>query len=258
MLNSDQDIRDKAAAYFDITPPAFDDLPFYRSQVKNPEAQVLELGCGTGRVLVPLAAHCATIQGIDISRAMLDRCRAKIDEAGIGDKAQVDEQDITRFSLKRRFDLVIAPNRVFQRMQTDEQVDRLFSCIGFHLRTGGVCILNAGNPESDRETLVRTWVNPAAVMLWERDVEEGRLKHFERRGSLDHDPLVLHPELIYRLNRKDSTYDQVTVRLSLRCWYPDEFLNLIKNHGYQVVDSWGGYQGEAYGEGPELVVAFSG
>lgn len=258
MSDSDHEIRAKAAAYYDLTPPPFDDLPFYRGHIRSPKASILELGCGTGRALVPLAEHCDQIYGIDISIAMLDRCRTKIQNAGIQDKARVAQEDITRISLHQRFDLIIAPNRVMQRLVTDEQVDRMLSCIGFHLRRDGICILNAANPEADRQTLLDAWVNSAAVMLWQKDTQAGKVKHFERRSHIQPDPLVLYPELIYRLNRPDDTYDQITVRVATRCWYSDQFVNLIRNHGFRILDSWGGYSSQKYGEGPELVVAFTG
>jgi hypothetical protein len=43
----------------------------------------------------------------------------------------------------------------------------------------------------------------------------------------------------------------------MRCWYPDEFLAMVKSHGFTVRRTWGGYHDEPYGQGPELIVAFS-
>jgi hypothetical protein len=42
----------------------------------------------------------------------------------------------------------------------------------------------------------------------------------------------------------------------MRCYYPDDFIKLIREHGFTIIDRWGGYQGEAYGQGSELVVQF--
>ena len=50
--------------------------------------------------------------------------------------------------------------------------------------------------------------------------------------------------------------DEVVQPLALRCYYPEEFLQLIENHGFRVIARWGGYHGEQYGEGPELVAQF--
>jgi hypothetical protein len=42
----------------------------------------------------------------------------------------------------------------------------------------------------------------------------------------------------------------------MRCYYPDEFTALITKHGFRVIERWGGYAGEPYGEGMELIVRF--
>ena len=73
------DIRKTTAQYYDLQPAPYGgaDIPFYISLVPFPHARILELGCGTGRVLIPIAAHCAYVLGIDSSDSMLDVCRAR-------------------------------------------------------------------------------------------------------------------------------------------------------------------------------------
>lgn len=39
-------------------------------------------------------------------------------------------------------------------------------------------------------------------------------------------------------------------------WYPEQFQELIASHGFDVVSSHGGYSGESYGQGPELIIVF--
>jgi len=81
---------------------------------------MLELGCGTGRVLLPLAEVCGYIHGLDISEAMVAVCREKLQAAGmVGTKAQVEVEDITNFALGRTFDLIFAPYRVLQNLEPD-------------------------------------------------------------------------------------------------------------------------------------------
>lgn len=43
----------------------------------------------------------------------------------------------------------------------------------------------------------------------------------------------------------------------MRAYYPAEFEDVISGHGFRVLNKWGGYSGETYGDGPELVVQFS-
>ena len=63
------DIRAETAQYYDTNPAIPDDIAFYKARLPSSDASVLELGCGTGRVLHPLAASCGFIYGIDWSWA---------------------------------------------------------------------------------------------------------------------------------------------------------------------------------------------
>src|SRR4030066_1962946 len=76
------DIRENAARYYDLSPEHPDDIPLYEQRIPSPGARILELGCGTGRVLIPLAAKSSYILGVDISGAMLSVCRQKLAEQG--------------------------------------------------------------------------------------------------------------------------------------------------------------------------------
>ncbi len=68
--------------------------------------------------------------------------------------------------------------------------------------------------------------------------------------------LVLYPEPIYRRYEGETLKDEATLKIVMRYYYPDEFEKVIVDHGFQIMNRWGGYEGEAYGQGPELVIQF--
>jgi SAM-dependent methyltransferase len=252
------DIRAEAARYYDSNPDAPNDVPFYLRLIPSPGASVLELGCGTGRVGLPLIPHCARYQGIDTSPAMLAIIHRKLADAGIPpSRARADEGDITSIHLGRRFDFIIAPYRVLQNLETDMQVDGLFRCIHEHLAPGGTCVLNVFKPNRDPEGLRQLWRSPEEHLSWEKPVEGGRLVCYDRRTRMDPDRLILYPELVYRVYNGDTLVDEAVLKFVMRCYYPDTFEQLIRGHGFRVLDRWGGYTGEAYGTGPELVIRFA-
>ena len=74
------DQRKGNSRYYDLGPDSPDDLPFYEAQIPS-GAAVLELGCGTGRILIPLAKRGGSIYGIDYSQDMIESCRAKLPDA---------------------------------------------------------------------------------------------------------------------------------------------------------------------------------
>ncbi len=251
------DIRLDAAKFYDLNPHFPRDVPFYQALIPSPQAAVLELGCGTGRVTLPLAAHCRFIRGIDLSPAMVELCRAKLAQADIGsDRAVVSEGDISRLDLGQRFDLIIAPFRVMQNLETDAEVDGMLDGIARHLAPGGTCILNVFRPFYAPGELRERWLVPGEKLAWEAPVEGGKAACYDRRIDVDEQRLVLYPDLVYRRYRADTLVEEVVLHLAMRCYYPDTFAALIIGHGFRIVNQWGGYEGEPYGEGPELVVQF--
>jgi SAM-dependent methyltransferase len=251
------DIRTEAAKYYDSNPSFLNDVPFYQKLIPSPTSSILELGCGTGRVTVSLAAYCKYIQGIDISPAMISKCREKLINSGIPpSKAQVMEGDITDFDLDQSFDLIIAPFRVLQNLETDQEVDGLFGCIRRHLANNGTCILNVFRPYLEAEGLRKQWVTTEEKLNWEVPLEGGRLVCHDRRPYMDVEKLILYPELIYRRYEGETLIEQSLLKIAMRCYYPDTFEKLIVDHGYKVLNRWGGYEGEVYGRGPELVIQF--
>jgi SAM-dependent methyltransferase len=252
------DIRAQAAKYYDLCPDMPADVPFYSTLIPSPETRVLELGCGTGRVLVPLAGVCGYIHGLDLSEAMIDVCRAKLEAAGVpATRARAEVSDITNFALNQTFDLIIAPYRVLQNLEADAAVDGLFRCIRQQLAPGGSCILNVFRPKRDPEAMRRVWCSDEERFSWEAAVEGGRVTCYERWLRMDPEKMVLYPELIYRRYAGNALVDEAVLKIAMRCYYPEQFEKLIIGQGFRVVQQWGGYNGEPYGQGPELVVQFS-
>jgi hypothetical protein len=87
-------------------------------------------------------------------------------------------------------------------------------------------------------------------------VEDGRLAFYDKRARMDTEKLILYPELIYRRYEGEVLRDEAVLKLVMRCYYPDDLEKLVTAHGFSIVDRWGGYKGETYGEGPELVIQF--
>lgn len=148
------DIRSDAAQYDDYSPSSPHDIPFYIRHLPSPQTKVLELGCGTGRVTIPLSQHCASLLGIDLSTVMIAICRQKLQRQEIpAAKVKVEDGDITDLDLGQKYDLIITPFRVFQNLETDGEVQGFFDTVRRHLAPQGTCILNVFNPKWDRETL---------------------------------------------------------------------------------------------------------
>ncbi len=82
---------DRIARFFDGEYAGYDDdLPLLNELARRARGPLLELGCGTGRALVPLAQAGFEIDGIESSRAMLDIARQKVARRGRGQPRSAD------------------------------------------------------------------------------------------------------------------------------------------------------------------------
>jgi len=257
MTGNMDDIRRETARYYDVWATRTNDVDFYVSHILPEDPTVLELGCGTGRVLLPLSKHCDFIVGVDNSSSMLDLCNEKLQkgQASMNNVAILCE-DVTCLALRKKFGLIIAPFRVFQNVDTDEEVDAFFHSIHRHLSPHGSCILNVFRPNAPPGDLLKTWKDHDESFAWEKPLGSGLLKHYYKRKKINREPLVLYPELIYRYYENEELVDEVCSVVPMRVYYADEFKKVIQDHGFGVVDTWGGYDGEKYDEGPELIVKF--
>lgn len=114
------------------------DVPFWRRLVQARGGRVLELGCGTGRVTIPLARTQADVVGVDRSAAMLARGRTRIRRAKVNGVSLV-RADIRLLPFaKASFGTVIAPYGVLQSLLSDRDLTRTLDAVARMLPRGGV------------------------------------------------------------------------------------------------------------------------
>ncbi len=136
-----------AGAYDELYDALFDKdatVSFLAEQAHGGPA--LELGIGTGRIALPLAAEGIRIEGIDSSQAMVSRLRAK---EGGGD-IPVTIDDFARFELGRRFRLIFVVFNTFFALLTQADQIQCFQRVEEHLRDDGIFVLEAFVPDLSR------------------------------------------------------------------------------------------------------------
>jgi SAM-dependent methyltransferase len=125
------------------------DVTFYVDLAREAGGAVLELGCGTGRVLIPTARAGVEIVGLDGAGPMLLLCRAKLEAEPEATRARASlvEGDMRGFDLGRTFALVTCPFRPFQHLLTvDEQLECL-AAVRQHLAPGGRFAVDLFDPD---------------------------------------------------------------------------------------------------------------
>ncbi len=97
------------------------DVRFWVDLARRAGGPVLELGCGTGRLSLPVARVAPRFVGIDRSAPMLDRLRVRLRRARLGDRAMAVRGDIRALPFRKRcrFRLVMAPYGMLQSLVSD-------------------------------------------------------------------------------------------------------------------------------------------
>lgn len=114
------------------------DVPFWRRLAAPVDRSVLELGCGTGRVTLPLARAGTVVVGIDRSEQMLARARTRIRRSKLGDRAQLVRGDIRHLPFPdRTFPLVLAPYGILQSLLKESDLARTLEAVHRVLERGG-------------------------------------------------------------------------------------------------------------------------
>jgi SAM-dependent methyltransferase len=114
-----------------------EEVDWLLERLGNPRS-VLEPGCGSGRMLGPLAQRGVDVTGFDLSPAMIDLARARL-----GDSGHVLVADMTDFDLARTFDGAVCPINTLQHL-TPDGLGRHLECMVRHLESGGRYLAQVG------------------------------------------------------------------------------------------------------------------
>jgi SAM-dependent methyltransferase len=122
-----------------------EDLPFWLELASQAGDPILELGCGTGRVLIPLAQAGYHTVGLDNDPCMLKFLQTHLGP-DIQQSPELIEADITEFDLTRQFPLIILPCNTFSTLRNEQRL-RCLGCVHRHLQFGGIFAVSVPNPE---------------------------------------------------------------------------------------------------------------
>ena len=131
---------DEVAAHYDLEYPGprAGELEFWQAQLPAPDSRVLELACGSGRLLLPMARGGARITGIDSSPAMLVRARQRLraEPALCGSGARLLLQSMQELDLESEFDLVMAAFNALL-LVPHRELPHVLERVRAHLAQGG-------------------------------------------------------------------------------------------------------------------------
>jgi len=115
------------------------DHQYFMQKIMEAKGPVLEIGTGTGRFFLDALNQGADIYGIDVSPEMIKILENKLPEK---EHHRLQVQDICTFKLDQKFDLIIAPFRVFMHLLSVEEQRKALNAVYTHLNPGGIFIFD--------------------------------------------------------------------------------------------------------------------
>jgi SAM-dependent methyltransferase len=213
-----------------------EDIELILRQAKGRPGVVLELACGTGRFVVPLAREGHEVIGIDNSASMLAEARRKASLLGLA--PQLIEADMRDFDVDARASLIFIAGNSLCHLCTNDDVAACLSSVRRHLDKGGRFLIDVFVPAAD---------------LLARSADErfpyGEYEHPDGGRvvitcSVRYDPIAQlnHVTLFRRIgDRPPEPFGS----LCLRMFFPQELQMLLRHHGFRVESVFGDFHGGA-------------
>ncbi len=212
----------------------------------------LELGCGTGRVLIPLAATGCRVTGVDNSPALLALAQGKAEQAGITARLELIEGDLRSFVLPEKgFDFAYCVSNTLMHLNTQADQLAALRVAHTHLRPDGRLLIDLFNPDIPHLTAI-SGVQELADR-WE-DEERGAtvLKWVVRR--VDVAQQLQETTFIYESVFTDGRVEKAVLPFTLRFLWPSEGELLLEKAGFRVEEIWGDCDGNPYSSESEQLI----
>lgn len=255
-----REFYDRCAASYDddyLAAGYTGDVPLYVELAGESGGPVLEMGCGTGRVLLEVARAGTAITGVELSAGMLARAEERLagEPEAVRERVRLVRGDIRTVDARaredERFALVTAPFRVVQHLVTRDDQRAWLRNVRRHLAPTGSLAFDVFQPNYE---LIAEG-DHTAVDVERTDRETGETV---RRVSRS----VYHPELqTFEVSFEWLVGDggagdrsERSITTTVRWFTLPELENLLELEGFRVDDRWGDFERTPFGEGAEDIV----
>ncbi len=264
--NERQITYDPIAFYYDLFYTKNDDVNFYLEIAKKAGPKVLELCCGTGRILIQFAKQGFEVTGIDISKEMLMYTHKKIKDLkrSVQNRIRLIQSDIRDLSAENNYNLVILAFSSFMELPTQKDREICLRCCYNCLTSGGILVMD------------NLFQGTNEYINWGPNYRDGRMRfrgiynnpirtneiiqHFE--SDIFNENKMTIEKTIFADHIDDSgVVNRKTFKV---CWYyrsPEQIREELKEVGFKHIEIYGCftkkpiYDVTLQGKGRQIVIA---
>jgi SAM-dependent methyltransferase len=226
-------------------------VAWYRRHAAEVGGPVLELACGSGRLLVALAEAGHEVTGIDLSDTMLALARARRDELPrhVRGRIRLVRGDMAAFDLPEQVGLIVVADNSFRSLPTREGLLRCLRTSRRHLRPGGRMLV------TERRFDPSLYVDGVREHDGSEPVphpETGAPVRRRVRVELDLERMRIHGVFRYRIGLPDGSEEEVACPFESLVLRPSDYLELFAEAGFDAALRVGFEDREDDGRDPDL------
>ncbi|MFL5706252.1 MAG: class I SAM-dependent methyltransferase [Ktedonobacteraceae bacterium] len=229
---------DLIAPFYDSEHAQFDeDLDLYRNFAELCSGSLLELACGSGRLLLPLAREGHTLTGVDTSERMLALAQARLQEENIASRVTLVQQDMRTLRLPQKYSLAFIALGSFAHLITRKAQQQALAAVRAQLTKGGTFIVDISNTDA------RYMEQMSGQLLlqgsWQRD-DGSLLTHMVSPAS-SHTQHLLELTHFYDQHVQGGPINRTLITTHLYLFERSEMELLLEQAGFVVKDVYGDY-----------------
>jgi 2-polyprenyl-3-methyl-5-hydroxy-6-metoxy-1,4-benzoquinol methylase len=223
------------------------DINFYKEIAQQQKGKILDIGCGTGRISIPLAIEGFSITCIDKASVMLDHFKQKLrSQPKVSRNIEIINADMINFNIfKKDFDLIICSYNTFYNLHKEEDQLEFLDNIKKYLSPGGKFVIDISAPNHGNLAPSKRWVFEKENLLNNGFYSERYYRHISYDKS----------EQIIKIQFETKLYDNNKVIVN--SWYHNyvtkyctlnQMLRIIRKSNLKEEIVYGDYSFHEYKE----------
>jgi len=247
--------NESLAEFYDVSYSTRKDIDFFVGYSRKVKGKTLELGCGTGRILIPTAIAGCEITGLDISPFMLKKCQEKTGQQPkkVQELIRIVEGNMVDFNIDERFSLVTTPFRSFQHVISTEEQRRCLHCVHRHLDAGGLLILDLFHPFLP--ALYESKYRSGTEDFSQRKLPDGTmLRRTHRTLAVHRDKQYFECEMVYHVLYPNGKKGRHVQSFPFRYFFRYEVEHLLELSEFRVRELFGDFERSPFSQdSPEMI-----
>jgi SAM-dependent methyltransferase len=215
----------------------FEDTEFFYEHVKAQDGPALDVGCGSGRLLIPFLQHGLDVEGLDASKDMLRQCEERAGAFGLSPRLHC--QYMQDLDLPRSYHCIYIPFCSFQLLTNRADARKALERFHAHLVPGGKLLVTNYIP----------WKHMHAEHEWRlrrvaRRPSDGASVLMHEATSCDRHQQIQTDWVRYEIYQHGKLAETYLRTLRMRWYHPHEFQLMAENAGFHGFRTYGDYTSE--------------